>query len=323
MSGGDGRCLGDERIIILFHRQVVCFECALAISTLNHNTTFGYLIAIAVVPYSHSTSNHNFIDPYGTLFALYLIRILHQITTICSYLLVLVRLYLIRILHQITTARVTASTRSPLYLIRILHQITTIDLILYCGFGCTLFAFYIKSQHHLWLSDGYCGCTLFAFYIKSQHDVVPCAQGVVVPYSHSTSNHNFPCTRLCGQQLYLIRILHQITTRWTWTKQPPKLYLIRILHQITTIISIRHVAFRCTLFAFYIKSQLLNVFPYNPCVVPYSHSTSNHNFRGQFFTPAPLYLIRILHQITTGFGAPLRSYCCTLFAFYIKSQPST
>ena len=100
-----------------------------------------------------------------------------------------------------------------------------------------------------------------------------------------------------------------------------ELYLIEILHQTTTRPSLSWLLLRCILSKFYIKPQLvpnstdtsygciLSKFYIKPqqrvrhtlghSVVSYRNSTSNHNIR---FSPpffSWLYLIEILHQTTT------------------------
>ena len=56
-----------------------------------------------VVSYRNSTSNHNFSARYALFVGLYLIEILHQTTTFCTFFIMRKWLYLIEILHQTTT----------------------------------------------------------------------------------------------------------------------------------------------------------------------------------------------------------------------------
>ncbi|ERJ71011.1 hypothetical protein HMPREF0653_02619, partial [Prevotella disiens JCM 6334 = ATCC 29426] len=76
--------------------------------------------------FAHSTSNHNTAPKKVVKNKLFLLRILHQITT-CDYCMLIYRpLFLLRILHQITTVNMILPLNLPLFLLRILHQITTI-----------------------------------------------------------------------------------------------------------------------------------------------------------------------------------------------------
>ena len=123
--------------------------------------------------------------------------------------------------------------------------------------GCILFVFYIKPQHWWTRYCSYLCCILFVFYIKPQssvrlfmtHVVVSyscstsnhnCntpqkAQSPVVSYSCSTSNHNLVMSLLMFIMLYLIRVLHQTTTKLRIKDIINRLYLIRVLHQTTTL----------------------------------------------------------------------------------------
>ena len=146
-----------------------------------------------------------------------------------------------------------------------------------------------------------------------------------------------------------------------------ELYLIEILHQTTTRPSLSWLLLRCILSKFYIKPQLvpnstdtsygciLSKFYIKPqqrvrhtlghSVVSYRNSTSNHNIRFSppffswlylieilhqttthmlFFSLARmLYLIEILHQTTTLRHDLFNIYCCILSKFYIKPQQGT
>ncbi len=58
-------------------------------------------------------------------------------------------------------------------------------------------------------------------------------------------------------------------------------------------------------------------------VVSYSISTSNHNFNFEAISIISLYLILFLHQTTTFLTLLRVTFCCILFYFYIKPQPTT
>ena len=107
-------------------------------------------------------------------------------------------------------------------------------------------------------------------------------------------------------RLFLIRFLHQTTTQRGRVGGEWLLFLIRFLHQTTTNNEIGFLLCSCSLFDFYIKPQP-GEFPYIPtAVVPYSISTSNHNHSCLFQRIFPLFLIRFLHQTTTGGAARYR-----------------
>ena len=143
-----------------------------------------------------------------------------------------------------------------------------------------------------------------------------------------------------------------------------ELYLIEILHQTTTRPSLSWLLLRCILSKFYIKPQLvpnstdtsygciLSKFYIKPqqrvrhtlghSVVSYRNSTSNHNLWTTKSASEMLYLIEILHQTTTTSKQSKESktlylieilhqtttlrhdlfniYCCILSKFYIKPQ---
>ena len=159
-------------------------------STSNHNNDSVSLGVHEVVSYRNSTSNHNITGALGQLFGLYLIEILHQTTTKFVKWAMELELYLIEILHQTTTAAAYESAASGLYLIEILHQTTTAPPRRIRTVCCILSKFYIKPQ--------------------PENDAP--ADGRVVSYRNSTSNHNYLLVIIVKFQLYLIEILHQTTT---------------------------------------------------------------------------------------------------------------
>ena len=143
-----------------------------------------------------------------------------------------------------------------LYLIEILHQTTTARRRSASNAGCILSKFYIKPQQ-----------------------LTPYRQpGEVVSYRNSTSNHNGMTRPAKTNELYLIEILHQTTTRRNVKRSPDRLYLIEILHQTTTIDANEPAIHGCILSKFYIKPQQRFVSKGNINVVSYRNSTSNHNW---------------------------------------------
>ena len=121
----------------------------------------------------------------------------------------------------------------------------------------------------------------------------------VVSYRNSTSNHNNNLGSFGIEELYLIEILHQTTTRASVLVRKQPLYLIEILHQTTTAdgsiipvpccilskfyIKPQHKTKKavtvdgCILSKFYIKPQQFPRFVLFAVVVSYRNSTSNHN----------------------------------------------
>ena len=166
---------------------------------------------------------------------------------------------------------------------------------------------------------------------------------VVVSYRNSTSNHNRVPNHLYLQELYLIEILHQTTTRKTDRTIPLRCILSKfyIKPQRTTIRN--RTTIRCILSKFYIKPQLYKNYYANKQVVSYRNSTSNHNHKGlqretvyvvsyrnstsnhncvpRQDRNGQLYLIEILHQTTTG--ATYTSQCGVLYLIEILHQTTT
>ena len=144
-------------------------------------------------------------------------------------------MYLIEILHQTTTFdfRPRFSPGCILSKFYIKPQLPNDELL--PRFRCILSKFYIKPQPLSMFLSTCSRCILSKFYIKpqqpkqSQHRTVSCILSkfyikpqlrhkaavfpIVVSYRNSTSNHNNARRQWRFQQLYLIEILHQTTTR--------------------------------------------------------------------------------------------------------------
>ena len=181
-------------------------------STSNHNSYAEKEQKILVVPYSASTSNHNTSLYSSCSYKLFLIPILHQITTLGGMLLPAEGLFLIPILHQITTRSSICQKSTKLFLIPILHQITTVGYLYLVNIRLFLIPILHQITTFLIILRAASRCTLFCFYIKSQLVLIVHRDKPVVPYSASTSNHNLLCHGLFLSVLYLILLLHQITT---------------------------------------------------------------------------------------------------------------
>ena len=122
--------------------------------------------------------------------SLYLIEILHQTTTLLAASLPAVWLYLIEILHQTTTTLRSVAMEAELYLIEILHQTTTPDSQGLHFRRCILSKFYIKPQ--LSSSSDICFAVVSYRNSTSNHNShsVKAYSITVVSYRNSTSNHN-------------------------------------------------------------------------------------------------------------------------------------
>ena len=100
---------------------------------------------------------------------------------------------------------------------------------------------------------------------------------MVVYRSFPTSNHNLDNTYQFGEMLYIVRFLHQTTTRWraAWWGN------------------------RCISFVSYIKPQHTRRMTDPLYVVYRSFPTSNHNREHVRSAATRLYIVRFLHQTTT------------------------
>ncbi len=82
-----------------------------------------------VVYRSFPTSNHNSNLSFVKNCTLYIVRFLHQTTTVVILLLGMTMLYIVRFLHQTTTCRMVGEILNKLYIVRFLHQTTTAEQI--------------------------------------------------------------------------------------------------------------------------------------------------------------------------------------------------
>ena len=167
---------------------------------------------------------------------LYLIEILHQTTTSEDSPLFCYTLYLIEILHQTTTLAyvfytVSRCILSKFYIkpqLEIVHRFQFVVVsyrnstsnhnnTIYQTTGAGLYL--IEILHQTTTSSARTarlnGCILSKFYIKPQRRDLQGVVSNVVSYRNSTSNHNPHLYAYWVQQLYLIEILHQTTTRLT------------------------------------------------------------------------------------------------------------
>ena len=208
--------------------------------------------------------------------------------------------------------------------------------------GCILSKFYIKPQLRRAPCKDLARCILSKFYIKPQHLLlkketllvvsyrnstsnhnhqrVPFFSFSVVSYRNSTSNHNLFGTNCMYNELYLIEILHQTTTRPSLSWLLLRCILSKFYIKPQLVPNSTDTSYGCILSKFYIKPQQRVRHTLGHSVVSYRNSTSNHNIR---FSPpffSWLYLIEILHQTTTQAIEWVLRMCCILSKFYIKPQ---
>ena len=114
--------------------------------TSNHNWTIAWNLFVSVVYRPFPTSNHNS-DSYLYYFKwLYIVRFLHQTTTIFPHMRIARKLYIVRFLHQTTTCMDNHTKGQQLYIVRFLHQTTTSQLKVMLSLCCISSVSYIKPQ---------------------------------------------------------------------------------------------------------------------------------------------------------------------------------
>ena len=160
-------------------------------STSNHNDFRIFAQQGIVVSYRNSTSNHNSES------------VIRSATPVVSY----------RNSTSNHNGTLPPFFLFGLYLIEILHQTTTLLWASCLYVRCILSKFYIKPQPRPGTKQNGSSCILSKFYIKPQHLIFALVFLLVVSYRNSTSNHNNARRQWRFQQLYLIEILHQTTTR--------------------------------------------------------------------------------------------------------------
>ena len=146
-------------------------------------------------------------------------------------------------------------------------------------------------------------------------------RAAVVSYRNSTSNHNNITTSFAIRTLYLIEILHQTTTIWSFFVYTARLYLIEILHQTTTncmtsskcsplyLIEILHQT--TTIYGVFCKplSCILSKFYIKPQPPEYRRGGRRCCILSKFYIKP--------QRTRLGYMVVL---CCILSKFYIKPQ---
>ena len=143
--------------------------------------------------------------------------------------------------------------------------------------------------------------------------------------------------------LYIVRFLHQTTTKVEASDICASLYIVRFLHQTTTV-SVQHkiragcissvsyikpqprllsfaFSFSCISSVSYIKPQLPLIKTIYENVVYRPFPTSNHNHFINDHNRDMLYIVRFLHQTTTVQVQRMKRWCCISSVSYIKPQP--
>ena len=143
--------------------------------------------------------------------------------------------------------------------------------------------------------------------------------------------------------LYIVRFLHQTTTKVEASDICASLYIVRFLHQTTTV-SVQHkiragcissvsyikpqprllsfaFSFSCISSVSYIKPQLPLIKTIYENVVYRPFPTSNHNPETALAVILPLYIVRFLHQTTTDCDEHMAS--CVLYIVRFLHQTTT
>ena len=159
------------------------------------------------------------------------------------------------LLHQITTLQDSYFNElsCSLCFFYIKSQLEPLDV--HQSSGCSLCFFYIKSQLEPLDVHQSSGCSLCFFYIKSQRLVQIGGKGRVVPYASSTSNHNVNSALII---VYCVVPYASSTSNHNPIEErflDIRLFLMLLLHQITTCGLLRNYPCGCSLCFFYIKSQ--------------------------------------------------------------------
>ena len=124
--------------------------------------------------------------------------------------------------------------RMPLYIVRFLHQTTTKLPTIKMLMRCISSVSYIKPQPGL--SKDLSGFVVYRPFPTSNHNqvVVIVEIPLVVYRPFPTSNHNMLRLPKTITMLYIVRFLHQTTTRPSEICRKVTLYIVRFLHQTTT-----------------------------------------------------------------------------------------
>ena len=252
-------------------------------------------------------------------------------------------MYIVRFLHQTTTVKSPKIYSITLYIVRFLHQTTTSATDDTLVNGCISSVSYIKPQ----LSSGQRKGLLVVYrpFPTSNHNflLLVLSMLLVVYRPFPTSNHNryadykkdmlvvyrpFPTSNHnlwknvdISKELYIVRFLHQTTTSGCLGWGVPKLYIVRFLHQTTTG---GHLLLLCLrLYIVRFLHQTTTTAP--SCelfaalyIVRFLHQTTTDRDFISLFNQ--LYIVRFLHQTTTLFLLTHWLLSCISSVSYIKPQ---
>ena len=158
-----------------------------------------------------------------------------------------------------------------LYIVRFLHQTTTDEICFKIPICCISSVSYIKPQRW-WCVE---------------------IRRWVVYRPFPTSNHNLEWSETFGSKLYIVRFLHQTTTKKLEELNSQMLYIVRFLHQTTTVL-------------------IIDLDPQALYIVRFLHQTTTYSW--QLCTNGMLYIVRFLHQTTTSSLAIL----CTATLYIVR-----
>ena len=121
-------------------------------------------------------------------------------------------LYIVRFLHQTTTIRTHRRSNRELYIVRFLHQTTTMTIYKIFPERCISSVSYIKPQLRI-LGDSFSRVVYRPFPTSNHNPRLLVNLNCLVVYRpFPTSNHNFPNKNTAQFALYIVRFLHQTTT---------------------------------------------------------------------------------------------------------------
>ena len=190
------------------------------------------VILLYIVRFLHQTTTVNEIS---NLFRkLYIVRFLHQTTTMFVRDFTTVKLYIVRFLHQTTTAECLKKNNLKLYIVRFLHQTTTTGKRKH--YGVTLYI--VRFLHQTTTFGDYTkrmmGCISSVSYIKPQLRRVTAYLYTVVYRPFPTSNHNYAFLLSPDTPVVYRPFPTSNHNRCYRCRNCGGLYIVRFLHQTTT-----------------------------------------------------------------------------------------
>ncbi len=231
---------------------------------------------------------------------LYIVRFLHQTTTMQVKVLVAVMLYIVRFLYQTTTIHRHYDKRGLLYIVRFLHQTTT---------------------HKPWNSEN--GQLYIVRFLHQTTTTETTKQSLnrlyIVRFLHQTTTHKLISLCHAGCISSVSYIKPQLLVSWVSFSQrcissvsyiKPQPFGCRLMCQICCISSVS-----------YIKPQLPSGLIILRVVVYRPFPTSNHNRLLLLLLESKLYIVRFLHQTTTALCRICTWHRCISSVSYIKPQP--